>query len=236
PMTVLIVIVIAVIIINIVVIPAFASFFKQFGATLPLPTRILMATSNFMLHYWFILLAIVIASISSWIMYLNTSEGRFFWDKWKLKLPIVGSIFFRSLLARFSRSFALSIQTGVPLMESIGLIAKATDNSYVSEKIINMRQNIERGESLTQAAVNSKMFNPLVLQMLTIGEETGEIDRLLDDVAKFYEDEVDYEVKRIGAAIEPILISVIAILVLILALGVFLPMWDISKAAMSKPG
>jgi MSHA biogenesis protein MshG len=122
----------------------------------------------------------------------------------------------------------------VPLLEAITIIAKTTDNVFVAGRIIEMRTNIEHGDTLTNSARISGMFTPLVLQMMSIGEETGDLDRLLDEVADFYEQEVDYDLKKLSEAIEPILISIVAVMVLILALGVFLPMWDISRVAISK--
>lgn len=234
PITVLVVVGIAITVINIFVIPAFARFFTQFKSQLPLPTRILIATSDFFVNYWYVLLFAIIGLITAFIMYIRTRQGRYAWDKWKLSVPLIGSILRRSLLARFTRSFALCMRTGVPLLEAIGFIAKATDNVYVGEQIVSMRTYIEHGESLTVSATKSAMFTPLVLQMLAIGEETGEIDRLLDEVSNYYEDEVEYDVKRLGDLIEPILIVIIAGMVLVLALGVFLPMWDIWKVALGK--
>ena len=234
PITVLIVISIAITVINVLVVPAFARFFTQFKAELPLPTRILIATSNFFVNYWYVLIAAVVGTIVGLIAYIRTPAGRRMWDKWKLTIPMIGDILKRALLGRFARSFALSVRTGVPLLEAISMIAKTTDNFYVSEQIMTMRSYIERGESLTIAATKCGMFTQLVLQMLSIGEETGEVDKLLDEVADYYEKEVDYDVKRLGDSIEPILIMVIAGIVLLLALGVFLPMWDIWKVALGK--
>jgi MSHA biogenesis protein MshG len=234
PIIVVIVISLAIVVINLLVIPAFASFFTQFKATLPLPTRILIGVSDFFVHYWGLLLGIVLGIMFGVNLYLRTDKGRRQWDIIKLKIPMIGDIMRRAMLARFARSFALSIRTGVPLLESIGMIARATDNVYVSEQILLMRTSIEHGESLTVSAGKSDMFTSLILQMLAIGEETGEIDRLLDEVADYYEQEVDYDVKQLGDAIEPILIIGIGGMVLLLALGIFLPMWDIWKVALGK--
>ena len=232
PMMVIAVISVAVGVINLVVVPAFADFFKNFDAELPLPTRILIGTSDFAINYWQYVLLIIFSLIFSWIGYIRTEPGRMFLDRSKLKIPVVGSLLKEALLARFSRAFALSIRTGVPLLDSIKVVAMATDNVYVADKILGMRDFIERGESLTLAAENTKMFSQLVLQMMAIGEETGEVDKLLDEVALFYEEEVEYRLKRLGDSIEPILIVVVAGLVLVLALGIFLPMWDISNVAL----
>lgn len=231
PILVICAIAIAIAIMNIVVIPAFAGFFAQFKATLPLPTRILMATSKFTLHYWWLILAVIIGSTFILINYVKTKQGRYIWDRYKIHLPLVGSIIERSLLARFSRSFALCFRTGIPLLEAISLIAATCDNSYVESKILDMKTNIEHGESMTIAAKNTKLFNSLVLQMILIGEESGELDRLLDEVANFYEQELDYDIKQLSSLIEPILIGVMAGMVLILALGIFLPMWELARVA-----
>lgn len=234
PIIVVIVISLAIVVINILVIPAFAKFFTQFHSTLPLPTRILISISNFFVHYWGLMLAALVGIIFGINAYVRTTKGRRQWDILKLKIPLIGDILQRAMLARFARSFALSMRTGVPLLESIGMIARSTDNVYVSEQILTMRTTIEHGESLAISASKSEMFTPLVLQMLGIGEETGEIDKLLDEVADYYEQEVDYDVKKLGDAIEPILIIIIGGMVLLLALGIFLPMWDIWKVALGK--
>jgi MSHA biogenesis protein MshG len=227
-------IVIAIGIINILVVPAFAQFFHRFGASLPLPTKILITSSNFMVNYWYLIVIMMILSIAGWTSYLKTQAGRMKWDHIKLKLPLVGNIIERSLLVRFARSFALTSRTGVPLLEAITVIAKTTDNVFVADRILSMRQGIEHGESLTSAARSCGMFSTLVMQMMTIGEETGEVDRLLDEVADFYERELEYDLKKLSDSIEPILIIIVAGMVLVLALGVFLPMWDLSKVALGK--
>jgi MSHA biogenesis protein MshG len=234
PIIVIMVISLAIVVINILVIPAFARFFDQFHAQLPLPTRILIGMSNFFVNDWGVLLGILSGIIFGVHAYIRSPKGRRQWDTLKLKIPMIGSILQRAMLARFARSFALSMRTGVPLLESIGMIARATDNVYVSEQILLMRTTIEHGESLTVSASKSEMFTPLILQMLGIGEETGEIDKLLDEVADYYEQEVDYDVKKLGDAIEPILIVMIGGMVLLLALGIFLPMWDIWKVGLGK--
>lgn len=232
PIVVLVTIVIAVGVINLLVVPAFANFFGKFGSELPLPTKILITTSTFTVNYWYLVALSFMAAIISWIMFLRTDKGILWWDQWKLKIPLVGSIIERALLARFARSFALTSRTGVPLLEAINVISKTTENTFIAGRIGGMRESIERGESLMQAAMMSEMFPPLVLQMISVGEETGEVDRLLEEVANFYEDELDYDLKTLSQAIEPILIGIVAVMVLILALGVFLPMWDIAQVAL----
>lgn len=234
PMFVIFAILVAVMVINIFVIPAFASFFKSFGAELPIYTKLLIKMSDLMVNYWHIFIIAIVFIAFAARAYIRTYKGRLAWDKWKLRMPVFGRILEETMLARFSRTFALCQRTGVPLLESVHLIANSTDNFYVSEKVMEMRKGIERGESLTVSATNTRMFKPLILQMIAIGEESGEIERLLDEVAKTYEEDVDYSMKKLADAIEPILITIIGGFVLILALGVYLPMWNLSHVILSR--
>ncbi len=226
PMFVLIAISVAIVILNIWVIPVFADLFSQFGANLPLPTKILITMSNFFVEQWPWLLFFLIVSVSGIRYYVNTEKGELLWDKTKLKIPLVGFILERATLARFGRSFALMLSSGVPLIQALELASQAVGNSYMGGRIRSMREGIQRGESLLRSAIQSEMFTPLVLQMIQVGEETGQVDEMLNEVAGFYEQEVDYDLKNLASNIEPILIAFIAGLVMILALGIFLPMWD----------
>ncbi|WP_432463816.1 type II secretion system F family protein [Agarivorans sp. QJM3NY_33] len=230
PTFVILAIVIAMVILNIFVIPKFAEIFGRFNAELPLATRILIGTSNFFVNYWPWLLVAVVAAIFAVRGYLATPAGRLRWDKTRLRLPVVGSVIERSLLARFSRSFSMMLGAGVPLNQALSLVAAAVDNAFMAERIVDMRRGIERGESLLRNATASGLFTPLVLQMISVGEETGQVDELLAEAADFYEREVDYDLKSLTARIEPILICIVAVMVLILALGIFTPMWDMMRA------
>ncbi|MGS2721195.1 type II secretion system F family protein [Paraglaciecola aestuariivivens] len=230
PMFVIIAIVVAMVIMNMVVIPIFAEMFLSFGAELPAMTRILLATSNFFITKWFYLVIGIALVTFALMRYLRTETGRYKWDRAKLRLPIVGSIFERTLLGRFARSFSMMLVSGVPLTSALNLVAEAVNNSYMADRVLTMRKNIEKGESLSRVAASSKLFTPLVLQMINVGEETGRVDELLAEAAEFYEREVDYDLKSLTSKIEPILISVVAGMVLILALGIFTPMWDMMGA------
>jgi MSHA biogenesis protein MshG len=216
----------ALIVMNIFVIPVFAGMFEKFDTELPLMTRILLSMSDFFMNQWYVLVAVILVCIFITKQYKDTQKGRLKWDHWKLKMPIVGDIVERSLLARFSRSFSMMLKAGVPLTSALSLVAEAVGNAYMSEAIIGMRRRIEKGESLSRVASASGLFTPLVLQMIHVGEETGRVDDLLAEVADFYEREVEYDIKSLTSKIEPILISIVAVMVLILALGIFTPMWD----------
>lgn len=226
PTFVLVAISIAITVINIKVIPAFAGMFEKFGAQLPLPTRILIGISDFFVNYWMYLFAAV-AGLVGWVYhYVNTPEGSRVWGRKKLRVIIIGDIIERASLARYSRSFGLMLNAGLPINTALELSARAIDNPYLGDKIRAIRAGIERGEGLYQTHLVSGMFTPLVLQMISVGEESGQVDALLAEVALFYESEVEYDVKQLSDRIEPIMIIIMAAFVTILALGIFLPMWD----------
>ncbi|MBU2870307.1 type II secretion system F family protein [Colwellia sp. E2M01] len=230
PSMVLIAITAAIVILNIFVIPTFADMFSRLGADLPLATRFIIASSNLFLNYWPYMLTGVILIFYMINKSLKTKQGRLQWDKRKINIPIVGSIIERSILARFSHSFAIVLKAGVPMTTGLTLVADAVDNSYMQGKIAAMRQGIEGGESLLRSSVASGLFTPLVLQMVAVGEETGRVDELLAEVGDYYEREVDYDLSTLTARIEPLLLVVVAVMVLVLALGIFTPMWDMASA------
>jgi len=226
PTFVLFAIVVAMVIMNIVVIPQFANMFAKFNTELPWATRFLLASSNAFLNYWQVMLAVLIGVIWGMKVYLKSEAGRLWWGRTKLRVPLMGKIINKATLGRFSRSFSMMLRAGVPLTSALTLVSDAVDNDYMAEKIREMRRNIERGESLLRVSAQSALFTPLVLQMLAVGEETGQVDEMLTEVAEFYEREVAYELKGLTAKIEPILITIVSVMVLILALGIFTPMWD----------
>lgn len=234
PIFVVVAMVVAIGIINVFVIPAFAKVYAGFNAELPLMTRILIKSSDITIHYWWAVLVVIIAAIVASRVYVGTVAGRYNWDKQKLRIPIAGKIILKGTLARFARGFALSSKSGVPIVQGLTVIAQTVNNAYIASRVEQMRDGVERGESILRTAVTTGVFTPVVLQMVAVGEETGELDDLMDEVADMYEREVDYELKTLSAQIEPILIIMLGILVLILALGVFLPIWDLGQVAMRK--
>lgn len=231
PAIVVLAIAIAVGVINLLVIPAFARVFERFDAELPLPTRILIGTSDFMVANWPFLAAGLAGGYFLLLRYLRTPAGRYQWDRLKLRLPVVGSIILRITLSRVARSFAMASRSGVPIIQAMGVVGQASDNRYVESRVEQVRESVERGESISRSAAQTGLFPPLVLQMMGIGEETGTLDEMMEEVAGFYDREVDYDLKTLADTIEPILIVAVGVMVLILALGVFLPMWDLAATA-----
>ena len=230
PTTVLIVITIAMFVLNMLVIPTFSNMFSKLGSDLPVATKILIGTSNFFVNYWQLLVIGIVGALMAFSSYRRTDIGRLNWDKLKLRIPFVGSIIERSLLGRYSRSFSMILESGVPMTTGLSLVAEAVDNKFMEDRIIDMRRNIEKGESLLRSSVASELFSPLVLQMVAVGEETGRVDELLKEAADYYEREVDFDLKSLTAKIEPVLIGFVAVMVGVLALGIFTPMWDMMNA------
>ncbi len=226
--------IIAIVIVNIFVIPQFEKVFSSFKAELPLMTRILIGTSAFTVNYWPALLAVSIAGVGGFKAWLRTVAGRYNWDRMKLRFPVAGKILLKGTMARFARSFALSSSSGVPIVQALTVVSQTVDNAYLCARVEQMRDGVERGESILRTSVAAKVFTPVVLQMIAIGEESGSLDELMDEIAAMYEREVDYELKTLSSQIEPILIAFLGAMVLVLALGIFLPIWDLGRVALHK--
>jgi MSHA biogenesis protein MshG len=234
PIIVLVVIAVAVAVVNFFVIPAFARIFEAQKVPLPLLTQVLIGTSNFFVTYWWALLAALLAAIFGAQVYVSTERGRYQWDRWKLRLPLAGPIILRATLARFARGMSLAMRAGVPIVQAMSVVAEVVSNTYMALRISQMRDGVERGESVLRTAAASGIFTPVVLEMVSVGEETGELDDLMDEVADMYEREVDYDIKNLAANIEPILTVALGVMVLLLALGVFMPIWGLGNVLLKK--
>ncbi len=231
PTTVLIAIAIAMAIVNLFVIPKFAAFFEANRLELPWQTLLLLNTSNFFVDYWMYMAVLMIGGALGFRHYINTPDGKFSWHKFIINVPVVGSILHRAFMARFARSFAMAYSAGVPIVQAMGVISRSIGNEYISWHVNGMREGIEHGESLTRAAKNTGMFTPVVMQMFAVGEEAGNLEEMMVFIADFYEEEVDYDVKNLSDKIEPLIYVAMGAMVLVLALGIFVPMWDISQLA-----
>ncbi|MCM0610893.1 type II secretion system F family protein [Marinobacter sediminum] len=234
PTFVMVALLAALMVVNFLVIPKFAAVFNKLGADLPFLTQVLVGTSNFLLGYWYVVLFAVAAVGLLIRQWKQTEQGALTWDRYKLRIPIIGPLLELITLSRFARNFATMLGAGMPVTQALTVVADATDNAWICRHIKEMRVGIERGESLLRTARQSEMFTPLILQMIAVGEETGSVDDMLNNVADFYDEDVDYGLKRLAESIEPILIVAMGVLVLILALGVFLPIWDLGAAAMGR--
>jgi len=226
PMIVIAAIGIALGVITIFVIPSFAPLFKKLGDNIPLPTKIIISVSDFALNYWWLVLIAGGVAAIALHYYVNTDRGRFRWDALKLRIPVTGLIVRNAALSRITRSLTISLQAGLPMNETLNTVSSSIGNAFLAEKMSQLGVGIERGESLFKSAHATNLFTPLALQMIGLGEQTGSLPELLNEVADYYKSEVDYDLANLSAALEPILMIAVGGIVLVLALGIFLPMWD----------
>jgi MSHA biogenesis protein MshG len=235
PSFVMIAIAIAISILMIFVIPVFAKVYDNMHVQLPLLTRILIGTSTFMVQFWWVIFLAVGLIYYVFHFWVTSQTGKYAWDKFKLKLPIIGKILVKATVARFCRSFATASKSGVPIMQAFQLVSRVVDNAFYEERILQMRKGVERGESLSRVASTAGIFAPMELQMIKVGEDTGEVDTMVEQIAVMYQDDVEYEVGKLSEAIEPLLLAVMGVLVGILLLGIFLPLWELGQATL-HPG
>ena len=212
------------------VIPNFADMYANFNAELPLPTRILMAFSDFMINYWYICLGIPAMLVFAFIKYISTDKGKLKWHTKMTKLPLFGKLILQSSITRFARSLSITSTAGVPMVHALKIIAPSVGNVYIEGKINEMRAGVERGESIALNIKRSGIFPPLVLQMISVGEEAGTLDEMIQEVADYYEREIEYTIEALTAAIEPLMVVVIGSIILVMALGIFLPMISLMGA------
>jgi len=228
PATVIVAIAIAMAVITMFVLPKFAPIFSALGNNLPWATRVLLGVSSFASNYWYLVVGSVVVAVVAFRVWVGEPAGRYKWDRFKLRAPIIGGIVRCASLAQICRSFALTLESGIPMIQALNTIARASGNDYLNERVLALRDGVERGEGLYRTAQTIDLFTPLALQMIAVGEETGALGEMLAEVAEFYEREVDYDLENLSAAIEPLLILCVGAMVLVLALGVFLPLWDMA--------
>src|SRR5207244_12533087 len=182
PIFVIVVMAMALVIVNIFVIPAFARIFASFKAELPLMTRVLLGFSDFMVQYWPALLGVAAGAYILFRIWVGTPAGRYAWDRMKLRVPVAGKIVLKATLARFARSLSIALKSGVPVVQALSVVEQVVDNTYVAQRIEQIRDGVERGESLLRTSVTTGVFTPVVLQMILVGEEAGELAELLSEV------------------------------------------------------
>jgi len=225
---------IAMSVVTLYVIPAFTRTYSSLKVELPLITRMLVGVSDFAINYWWLVLLLLTAAYVGVKMALKQPEIRYAWDRYKLGLPIIGSILYKGTVARFSRSFSTAMKSDVPVVTVFQLVAKVVDNAFFEARIQQMRAGVERGEVLSRVMRTAGVFSPLEIQLITLSEKTGEVENAVEEIAQLYSEEVEYQVERLSTAIEPLLLAFLGVLVGILVLGVFLPMWDLGQATLKR--
>lgn len=209
------------------IIPKFSAIYNRFETSLPLPTRILIGMNYIIVNYWAIVILAIVALIIGLRYFINTSFGRRLWDSLKLRLPVFGLLNLKLAMSRFCRMTAALSASGVPIINTLEVVKGAIGNKIIANCVENIINGISEGEGMAASMKASGLFPGIVLQMVKIGEETGKIDDLLTKVSDYYDAQINYTVRNLTVLIEPILIFVIGMLVLMLALAIFLPMWNL---------
>lgn len=211
------------------VIPMFKDLYKQLGGTLPLPTQILINLSTLVRNFWYLMFAAEIGAVIGFKRWIGTESGRKKWDRIKLRAPIFGPLVRKTALARFSRTLAALVRSGVPILESLEIVADTSGNEVVAAAVRDGQTAVKQGEPLAQRLEQHAVFPAMVTQMMAVGEETGAVDEMLDKIADFYDQEVEATVAALTSLIEPLLIVVMGACVGGMVISLYLPMFNIIK-------
>lgn len=231
PAIVVISLIIAFFALMMLVVPKFKSLFEKLGVDLPLPTRVLIGSYTIMHDYWFVVFGMIILSIFGFLKYIRTEKGAYNWDAFKISAPVFGSLVLKTAVSRFTRMFETLNRSGLPILQTLEIASKTVGNVVVGKVIEKAAQGILQGEGLAGPLGESKIFPPMVVTMISIGEQSGSLDEMLLNVSKHYDTEVDYAVKNLTSMIEPILTVGVGLIVLFLALAIFLPIWNLTRLA-----
>ena len=211
------------------VIPKFSSLFSQYKTELPLPTRILLGVNYVLRHDWLILLAALTGLVFLFRWSIGTARGRYQWNWFKIKVPVIGPLLFNLVMSRFAKVLSELLASGLPLLQTLELVSETVGNAVLEKEVLRLQQSVNEGKGMSETMKQGGFFSPMVVQMVAVGEQSGKMDELLGHIAAYYEDQADLMIKNLTTLIEPILIVFIGSMVLLLALGVFMPMWDLVK-------
>ena len=231
PLIVVVALAIAFIVLLTFVIPQFASIFRSAGLILPWPTKFAMFLYAFLSNYWYLIIAVIVITVFGMISYFKTSNGKFVRDSFLLEMPLVGPVFKKAALSRFASIFAILQTSGVPIMQSLTILSATMGNEALTRSFDHIRERVKEGAGISAPLKSAKYFTPMIVDMVAIGEESGNIDEMMRAVAKHYDDEVEYAIKGLSDAIGPILIVGLAAIVGFFAMCIFLPMWDLTQLA-----
>ncbi len=228
PSITLVSLMIAFIVVTTFVVPKFSTIFEGRGQKLPLPTVILLTINDIVRHHWMESLAVIGALIFAVKAYIATKQGRYNWDALKLKIPVIGKLVFFLQLSRFSKILAELLKTGVPILQALQLVSDTINNKVIEKALIAVQKSVNEGKGMSAAMKTTGVFTPMVVQMVEVGEQSGRTDELLGYVAGYYEDQANNLIKNFSTLIEPILLVFLGGMVTLLALGVFMPVWELS--------
>ncbi len=207
------------------VVPSFRMIFDDLGGVLPLPTQILILVSDGLQNYFFYVLTAVSAMVMLLVKYAKTTSGRWIFDRIKITIPVFGTLFKKVAIEKFSRTLAILIKSGVPILDALEIVAKTTSNIVIEDAILNARVSIGEGESIAGPLSEGGVFPPMVIKMISVGEETGALEEMLNKIADFYGDQVETAVSGLTSLVEPVMISVLGIVIGSIVMAIFLPMF-----------
>ncbi|OPL15159.1 MAG: general secretion pathway protein GspF [delta proteobacterium MLS_D] len=211
------------------VIPTFVGIFASAGLELPLPTKIALGLYHLLSNYWYVFIIVIIAGIVAYRQYMKTTAGRLVRDSLLLRVPVIGSLMQKAAMSRFASIFSILQASGISVLVSLDILVGTIGNEAIAREFRRIKSLLEEGRGLSSPLRSAKYFTPMVVDMVAVGEETGALDEMLHQVAVHYDDEVEFAVKRLSAALGPILIVGLAVVVGFFALAIFLPMWDLTK-------
>jgi type IV pilus assembly protein PilC len=211
------------------VIPVFAKMFEDFGGELPAPTRVVMGMSDFLRNYWWLLIGGITGAVIGFKKYRDTAKGRLQTDRMFLRIPVLGTVLSKASISRFTRTLGTLISSGVPILQALEITAKTAGNRVLQAAIERTARSITQGDTIAEPLAESKVFPPMVVQMISIGEQTGALDEMLGKIADFYDDEVDAAVEALTAAIEPVMIVLMGTMVGGMLVAMYLPMFKMGQ-------
>jgi type IV pilus assembly protein PilC len=209
------------------IVPMFEGMYADLGGTLPLPTRMLLAVSGFMVSYWWVILGLTIGGVFAFRRWVGTEHGRFLFDTIKLKVPVFGPLAQKSSIARFSETLASLTRTAVPILQAMDIVAETSGNAVVAKAIHDVQLSVKEGDSLATPLSKHPIFPPMVVQMLAVGEETGALDTMLEKLAQFYNAEVSATVDSLTSLLEPLLMVVLGGSVGSMIVALYMPMFNL---------
>jgi type IV pilus assembly protein PilC len=228
PSIVLVVAVGVTIVLLMFVTPTFEKMFKDFGGAMPAPTQFLIDLSHFMTSYWYLLFGIPVALVAAWRAWVGTSSGRMHWDAFVLKVPVFGPLIRKIAVARFTRTLGTMLSSGVPILDALEIVAKSSGNKVIERGILMVRARIAEGKNIAGPLAETKVFPPMVVQMIGVGEATGAMDQMLAKIADFYDDEVDVAVAALTSMIEPVMMVFLGGVVGGFLVAMYLPIFSIA--------
>jgi type IV pilus assembly protein PilC len=218
------------------VLPTFLKMFSQFGGKVPVTTQILLGISNAIINYWYIIIGIIVVISVLWSMFLKSPDGRIMWDRFKLKMPVLGKIMLVVESSRFARTLASLFSSGMPIIQSIEIVAKVMKNSYIKNGLNQVTEDVRRGVSISASVKKLNIFPLMLCSMLSIGEESGNMDDILNKTAAYYDEESDTAISKMVALLEPVMIVVLAVIVGFIIISIITPVFSIYSSVNASGG